>query len=56
MHQSVGLLWKSDRPVTETYAKQQATLTTNIHALGEIRTHNLSIRVTATESADKEFR
>jgi len=42
--QSVGLLWTSDRLVAETSTWQQTTLTTDIHAPGGIRTHNLSRR------------
>ena len=34
--QSVGLLWTSDQSVTETSTWQHTTLTTNIHAPGEI--------------------
>jgi hypothetical protein len=45
--QSVGLLWTSDQPVAETSAWQHTTLTTNTHALGAIRTHNLSKRAAA---------
>jgi hypothetical protein len=41
---SVGLLWTSDQPVAETSTWQHTTLTTNIHALGGIRTHDLSRR------------
>ena len=42
--QSVGLLWTSDRPVAETSTWQHTTFTTDIHAPGGIRTHNLSRR------------
>ena len=42
--QSVGLLWTSDRLVAETSTWQYTTLTTNIHAPGGIRTHNISRR------------
>jgi len=42
--QSVGLLWTSDQSVAETSTWQHTTLTTNIHAAGGIRTHNLSGR------------
>jgi hypothetical protein len=45
--QSVGLLWTSDQPVAETSTWQHTTLTTNIHATGVIRTHNLSRRAVA---------
>jgi len=37
---SVGLLWMSDQPVAETCTWQHKTLTTDIHALSGIRTHN----------------
>ena len=42
--QLVGLLWTSDKSVAETSTWQHTTLTTNIHAPGGIRTHNLSRR------------
>jgi hypothetical protein len=43
--QSVGLLWKSDQVVTETYIWQHTTITRNRHLCpGVIRTHNLSRR------------
>jgi len=42
--QSVGPLWTSDHPVAETSTCQHTTLTTNIHAPGGIRTHDLSRR------------
>ena len=42
--QSVGLLWTSDQLVAETSTWQHTTLTTDIHAPGGIRTHNLSRR------------
>jgi len=45
--QSVGLLWTSDHLVSETSTWQHTTLTTNIHARGGIRTHNLSRLVAA---------
>jgi len=45
--QSVGLLWTSDQLVAETSTWQHTTLTTNIHAPGGIRTHNLSKRAAA---------
>jgi len=45
--QSVGLVWTSDQLVAETSTWHYATLTTSIHALGGIRTHNLSRRVAA---------
>jgi hypothetical protein len=44
---SVGLLWTSDQPVTETSIWQHTTLTTNIHAHGGIPNHNLSRRAAA---------
>ena len=40
--QSVGLLWTSDQFVAETSTWQHTTLTTDIHAPGGIRTHDLS--------------
>ena len=40
--QSVGLLWTSDQVVAETSTWQHTTLTTNMHAPGGIRTHDLS--------------
>ena len=45
--QSVGILWTSDQLVAETSTWQHATLTTNIHAPGGIRTHELSRRAAA---------
>ena len=45
--QSVGLLWTSDQFVAETSTWQQTTLTTDIHATGGIRTHNLNRRAVA---------
>jgi hypothetical protein len=42
--QSVGLLWTSDQLVAETSTWQHTTLTTDIHAPGGIRTHNLNRR------------
>jgi len=45
--QSVGLLWTSDQLVAETSTWQHTTLTTDIHALRGIRTHNLSRRTAA---------
>ena len=44
---SVGLLWTSDRPVAETSTRHHTTFTTDIHAPGEIRTHNPSKRAAA---------
>jgi len=44
---SVGYLWNSDLPDAETSTWQHTTLTTNIHALGGIRTHNPSKRAAA---------
>ena len=44
--QSVGLLWTSVQSVAETSTGQHTTLTSNIHAPGGIRTHNLSRRAT----------
>jgi len=40
--QSVGLLWTSDQPVTNTSTWQHTTLNTDIHAPGGIRTNNPS--------------
>jgi hypothetical protein len=45
--QSVGLLWTSDQSVAQTSTWQHTTLTTDIHAPGGIRTHNLSRRAAA---------
>ena len=45
--QSVGLLWTSDQLLAETSTWQHTTLTTDIHAPGGIRTHNLSRRAAA---------
>jgi len=45
--QSVGLLWTGNQVVAETSTWQHTTLTINIHALGGIRTHNLSRRAAA---------
>jgi len=45
--QSVGLLWTSDQPVSETSTWQHTTLTTDIHAPGEFRTHNIRKRAAA---------
>ena len=42
--QSVGLPWTSDQLVAETSTWQHTTLTTDIHAPGGIRTHDLSRR------------
>jgi len=44
---SEGLVWTSDQLVAETSTWQHATLTTNFHAPGGIRTHNLSRRAVA---------
>jgi len=41
---SVGLLWKTDRPVPENSTWQHATLRRDIHASGGIRTLNPSKR------------
>jgi len=41
---SVGLLWTSDQPVAKTSTWQHTILTTDHHAPGGIRTHNLSRR------------
>jgi len=38
---SVGLFWTSDQPDAETSTWQHATLTTDIHASGRIRTREL---------------
>src|SRR5215475_10106611 len=40
--QSVGLLWTSDQLVAETSDNTRHSQQTNIHALGGIRTHDLS--------------
>ena len=45
--QSVGLLWTCDQPDAETSTWQHTTLTTDIHAPGEIRTHNPCKRAAA---------
>ena len=45
--QSIGLLWTSDQLVPENSTWQHTTLTTDIHAPGGIRTHNLSSRAAA---------
>ena len=45
--QSVGLLWTSDQPDTETSTWQHTTLKTDIHTTGGIRTHNPSKRKAA---------
>jgi hypothetical protein len=45
--QSVGLPWTSDQLVAESSTRQHTTFTTTIHALGGIRTHNLSRRAAA---------
>ena len=50
--QSVGLLETSDQLVAETSTGQHTTLTTNIHAPGGIRNHNLGKR----EAADLRLR
>jgi hypothetical protein len=42
--QSVGLLWTSDQLVTETSTWQHTKHTTNVHALGGIRTHDRNRR------------
>ena len=42
--QSVGLLWTSDQLVAETSDNTRHSQQTNIHALGGIRTHDLSSR------------
>ena len=44
---SVGLLWTSDQPAAEASTSQHATITTDIHAPGGIRTHNPSKRAAA---------
>jgi hypothetical protein len=49
--QSVGLLWTSAELVAETSTWQHTTLTTDIHASGGIRTHNLSWRAAADRAA-----
>jgi len=45
--QSVRLFWTSDQFVAETSTWQNTTLTTDVHASGWIRTHNLSRRAAA---------
>ena len=47
--QSVGLLWTSDQPYTDTSTWQHTTLTTqtDIHVPSQIRTHDLSRRAAA---------
>ena len=45
--QSVGDLWTSDQSDTETSTWKHTALTTDIHAPGGIRTHNLSRRAAA---------
>ena len=44
--QSVGFLWTNDQLVAETSDNTQHSQQTNTHALGGIRTHNLSRRAT----------
>jgi hypothetical protein len=44
---SVGLLWTSDHPEAETSDNTQHSQETDIHAPGEIRTHNPSKRTVA---------
>jgi len=44
---SVGLLWTSDQPDTETSLSDNTSFTTDIPAPGAIRTHNPSQRVAA---------
>ena len=44
---SVGLLWTDDQLVAEISTWQHTTFTTDIHATGGIRTHNLSRRSAA---------
>ena len=51
--QSAGLLWTSDQLVAETSTWQHKTLTTNIHAAGGIRTHDLSRRAAAHYALDR---
>jgi hypothetical protein len=41
---SVGLLWMSDQPDTETYTLQHTTQETDLHAPGGIRSRNFSTR------------
>jgi hypothetical protein len=49
---SVWLLWTSDQPDAETSTWQHTTpQETDIHAPGEIRTHNPSKRATALDGA-----
>ena len=43
----VGLLWKSDRPVTESSTWQHTHIHSNSHDPGGIRTRNSSMRVAA---------
>jgi hypothetical protein len=44
---SVGLLWMSDRPVTETTTWQQTTLTTDFYDPGGVQTRNPNKRAAA---------
>jgi hypothetical protein len=44
---TTGLLWTSNQLVANTSTKKHITLTTDINATGEIRTHNLSRRAPA---------
>jgi hypothetical protein len=52
---TVGLLLMSNQPVAETstYTRQHNTTRTNIHALSEIRTHDLSIQTTKACDSDR---
>jgi hypothetical protein len=44
---SVGLLWTSNQPEAEAFTWQHTTLTTDIDAFGETRTHNPGMRTAA---------
>jgi hypothetical protein len=44
---SVGFLWRSKQPETETSTRQHTTIIVDIHASGEIRTRNSSKREAA---------
>ena len=50
---SVRLLWTSDQPDVETSTWQHTSLTTDIHNLSGIRTHNPSKRADADQALDR---
>jgi len=54
--QTVGLLWTSDQPVSDTSTRQHAVLTTDIHATAGIRTRNPSRRAAADPRLRPRFR